>query len=497
MAWCSTAQVQRQSTCVHTLSKSIEEQEVEILSALLLDKRRNRAVYYEPYDKQREFHRAGKLYRERLLIAGNQLGKTYSAGMEVSFHATGKYPHDWDGKRFDRATLIWTGSETNESSKELIQGVLLGTESTSKADPDFGTGSIPHDAIFKVSTRQAGVKDVVHEILVRHVSGGLSRIVLKTYEQGRKTWQGKQVDVVWFDEEPEYSIYSEGVTRTNTTGGIVMMTFTPLLGVTKVVESFLSPSEGDIPKSVTTMTIYDAGHYTDEKRAEIISSYAEWERDTRAFGVPMAGEGRVFQIAEETIKCDPFEIPRHYARICGIDFGAGGATSHPAAGTWLAWDRDADIIYVYDCYKRSGETPVYHSSAINSRGKWIPVAWPHDGVNNESDGRPLKDKYLEHNVNMLSRSARYDEDRGGSQDVEPVVLEMLERMRTGRFKVFSHLHEWFDEFRMYHRKDGKIVRVKDDIMSATRYATMDLRCARPQELTVQKRHVPQGLRMVG
>jgi hypothetical protein len=45
-------------------------------------------------------------------------------------------------------------------------------------------------------------------------------------------------------------------------------------------------------------------------------------------------------------------------------------------------------------------------------------------------------------------------------------------MQLGKFKVFSHLAEWFEEFRMYHRKDGKIVKESDDLMAATRYAYM-------------------------
>ena len=45
-------------------------------------------------------------------------------------------------------------------------------------------------------------------------------------------------------------------------------------------------------------------------------------------------------------------------------------------------------------------------------------------------------------------------------------------MQTGRFKVFAHLDDWFEEFRLYHRKDGKVVKLRDDLMSATRYALM-------------------------
>ena len=70
------------------------------------------------------------------------------------------------------------------------------------------------------------------------------------------------------------------------------------------------------------------------------------------------------------------------------------------------------------------------------------------------------------------------------------LISMLTRMETGRFKVFSTCRDWFEEKRMYHRKDGKVVRVKEDIMSATRYATQMLRFAAPrrdkqQQLVIQ------------
>lgn len=444
------------------------------LAAYEKSKARNRLARYKPYPKQAEFHEAGVSFRERLFMAGNQLGKSFSGSYEIAIHVTGRYPDWWKGKRFKSPPLVWTGSETNESSREIIQAALLGTESVSLKDQNMGTGSIPFECIKKVTKRLAGVTDVADQIFVKHITGGLSRVVLKTYDQGRTKWQGKPVDVVWFDEEPPADIYSEGVTRTNATNGVVLTTFTPLKGYTEVVERFLRPKEGDIPRHVTNMTINDAHHYSAEQRKAIIAAYPEHERKTRAMGIPMAGEGMVYPISEEEIRVDPFEIPRHFARICGIDFGI----SHPAAAIWLAWDRDTDKVYLYDCYRKSGETPVYHAQAINARGKWIPVAWPHDGMQQgKSDGRPLKDHYRAAGVNMMKDSARYDKDIGGAQPIEPAVMDILERMRTGRFKVFSTCSEWFEEMRMYHRKDGKIVPVNDDLMSATRYGIMMLRKA--------------------
>ena len=55
---------------------------------------------YVPYEKQRQFHDAGALHRERLFMAGNQLGKTTAGAMEATFHATGLYPDWWNGRRF-------------------------------------------------------------------------------------------------------------------------------------------------------------------------------------------------------------------------------------------------------------------------------------------------------------------------------------------------------------------------------------------------------------
>ena len=94
----------------------------------------------------------------------------------------------------------------------------------------------------------------------------------------------------------------------------------------------------------------------------------------------------------------------------------------------------------------------------------------------------LADHYRGHQVNMLSKSARYprvagEEEKGGPQPVEPIIDEVLERMVTGRFKVFSNLSDWFEEKRSYHRKDGRIVDRRDDILKATFYAVMMKRYA--------------------
>ncbi len=432
---------------------------------------------YTPYPWQREFHDAGATNPERMIMSANQVGKTTTAAAEVAYHLTGKYPKRWRGKRFLKPQLWWCGSVTNESSKDIVQRQLLG-------DPaESFTGIVPGDLIIgKPSYRQAGVADVVDTFRVRHSSGGISSCTLKTYEQGWRKWQGVAANV-WLDEEPnqfeasQAKIFSEARTRTINVpgGGLLMVTFTPLLGATDIVTHFTQPKSPGIYFKGATWE--DAPHLDPATKARLIAGYPPHERDVRTKGVPMMGTGRVFPLDESQIAIDPFELPSWFARIVGIDFGI----DHPAAGAWLAWDRDQDIVYIYDCYRQAGETALYHAHAIKSRGANLPVAWPHDGIQQDKgSGEELRNQYAQYGVNMLSKYAQYEDERRNS--LEPALIDMYERMRTGRLKVFRHLEQWFEEFRLYHREDGKVVKVKDDLMSATRYGIMMLRYAAPLAL---------------
>lgn len=461
--------------------------------AMLREMDRRRAedalAHYVPYPKQIEFHASGGPLnvRERLLMAGNQVGKSKAAGFEHAMHLTGRYPDWWRGVVFDEPTVGWAGSETGQGTRDTVQRILLGRPG------EWGTGSIPKDALADVKRATHGVPDQVESVVVRFGGGGdvqpgMSRLTLKTYDQGRARWQGETLDFVWFDEEPPEDIYSEGLTRTNATGGIVTLTFTPLKGMSAVVRRFLQERPPGV--AVTTMTIQDAMHYSPEERAAIIAAYPAHERQARANGVPVMGSGRVFELADEVVAESQIALPAHWPRICGIDFG----WDHPTAAVWLALDRDSDTVHVYDAYRVREATPLVHSLAIRARGDWIPVAWPHDGLQHDKgSGEALADQYRKHGVAMLKNRATHHPKKGepegsGGNGVEAGIMDMLDRMQTGRLKVARHLNDWFDEFRMYHREDGKLVKVGDDLMDATRMALMMLRFAKTAPVKRQQPH---------
>ena len=192
----------------------------------------------ELYPRHMEFFRAGAEHRERLMLAANRVGKTEGVGgYETVLHLTGAYPDWWRGRRFDRPVRAIAAGDSARTVRDIIQAKLLGRPGVP------GTGLVPGAAIGR-TTAKSGVAGALDTVSIRHLSGGSSLLALRSYDQGREAFQGTEQDVVWLDEEPPLPVYTECLMRTMTTGGLVMLTFTPLLGMSEVVLAFLQAAEG-------------------------------------------------------------------------------------------------------------------------------------------------------------------------------------------------------------------------------------------------------------
>lgn len=436
----------------------------------------NRLLMYRPYQKQKLFHAMGATKRERCNLSGNQLGKTLSAGAETAFHLTGYYPDWWEGKRFNKPVRGWVAGVTGETTRDNPQRILMGPLGA------FGTGMIPKARIGKISLAR-GTPDAVENVLVKHESGGWSQCTFKAYADGRAKWQGESLEFVWYDEEPEdEAIYSEGLTRTNTTGGITYATMTPLLGMSKVVRRFY-PDQGHPDRGLVMMTIDDVDHYTADEKRKIIEGYLPHERDARAKGIPLLGDGAVYPIAEELVAEDPIQVPAWWPQLIAMDFGWH---DHPTAAVRLAWDRDTDTVHITRAFKQSKQTLATYAAGVKALGgDVLPVSWPHDGLQHDkSSCIQIAQLYKQQGVRMLSEHAQFPDDR--KNGTEAAVWETLARMQTNRLKVDRNLSQWFEEFRNYHRKEGKIVAEFDDLMKATHYGLMMLRYAQAGESAPMK-----------
>jgi phage terminase large subunit-like protein len=449
--------------------KGIDPEKIRLIADLEAESNEDKLASYKPYPKQAEFHEAGAKHRERLLMAGNRVGKTQCGAAETAFHLTGDYPDWWVGKRFDRPVRVWAAGVTGETTRDVLQEKLVGPPFR---EAEWGTGMIPKAAIANVVTSR-GIPAAIDTVSVRHVSGGLSSLQFKSYERGREKWQGAALEIVFFDEEPDEHIYSEGLTRTNETGGLVFLCFTPLLGHSTVVQRFLGANSTHPDRAVIQATIDDAPHFSEEDKARIVASYYPHEVEARTKGIPVLGSGRIFTTAESDLIVEPFEIPTHWLRWGGCDFG----WTHYAAFCELAWDRDLDIIYLVRTLRLREQTPIEHAQAIrNWRLTW---AWPRDGkrATLEGAGIPLMRQYADAGLDMMHEHAQFED---GGVSVEAGLMEMADRMRGGRWKVFKGQNDaWLEEYRLYHRDaDGRVVAENDDAISASRYGLMMRRHAR-------------------
>lgn len=195
----------------------------------------------ELYPKHLEFFAAGKIHRERCFLAANRVGKTEGIGCyELTLHLTGRYPHWWVGRRFHHPLDAWAVGDTSKTvHREILQPKLLGKPGR------LGTGMIPGDSILR-PVPKPNVPEAIETVYVRHVSGGESILTFKSYEQGRESFQGAEKDLIWLDEECPKPIYVECLIRTMTTTGLIILTFTPLNGLTELVKDFLA--DGYQPK---------------------------------------------------------------------------------------------------------------------------------------------------------------------------------------------------------------------------------------------------------
>ena len=431
---------------------------------------------FKPYGWQEEFIKASSNCFQLLAMTGNRCGKTHSGGFIMACHLTGLYPDWWEGRRFDHPIQAWAAGISTDTTRDILQSELLGQWN----DPEkFGTGMIPKELIVE-TVNKPGVPGAFQAVLVKHISGGTSTVVFKSYEMSQDKFMGTAIHVIWLDEECPKDIFTQCITRTATTGGITYLTFTPEHGLTEIVKDFmydLKPGQ-----FMVTASWDDAPHLDDAVKEQLMAAYTPSERAMRVSGQPSIGSGVVFPITEEKIICDPFDIPDHWHRIIGIDLGF----DHPNGIACLAWDNSTDTYYLYDEYSQRGETLQMHANAIREKGgDKIPVVVPHDAFKHDSanSGRKFIDILAGYGLNIIPEPFTNPPDMRGkaeARNVEFGVNEMLKAMEGGKLKIFSTCRKFLQEMKLYHRKDGKIVDKSDDMISACRYGfLMMTRWGRP------------------
>lgn len=414
----------------------------------------------ELYARQMEFFQAGKWARRRAFVAANRVGKTRAGCYELVCHLTGQYPEWWTGTRFDTPIQAWVCGETAKNTRDILQKELLGGYGA------MGTGLLPQHLLIGTAAKP-GIPYAIELCTVRHVSGGISLCLLKSYDQGFTAFQGTQQSVVLLDEEPPLPVYTECVLRTMATGefagGLVLLTFTPLLGLSDTVQQFLP--DGQIPEHQSGIQYVvqagwdDVPHLSETEKASLRSGIPPYQLEARTRGIPVLGAGVIYPVPEADYLIDDCEIPRHWRRAYALDVGW-----NRTAALWGAYDSEGDTWYLYSEHYRGQAEPSIHATAIRARGEWIPgVIDPAARGRSQEDGRRLIETYQE--LGLVLTPAR--------NAVEAGIYEVWERLSTGRLKVFRSLQNWRKEARLYRRDErGAIIKKDDHLMDAVRYLVL-------------------------
>jgi len=169
----------------------------------------------------------------------------------------------------------------------------------------------------------------------------------------------------------------------------------------------------------------------------------------------VSGQHRlIYPVPDTDLVVKEFSIPDNWPRAYGLD-----VRWNTAAVIWGARDPQSDVLYLYSEY--FGETdPAVHVAAIRSRSEWIPglIDSAANG-RNQADGQRLVQTYRKLGLDLS------DIDN----PIESGILNVWQRMHSGRLKVFASLSKYLDERRLYRRDErDQIVKDHDHLQDALR-----------------------------
>ena len=426
------------------------------------------------------------------LIASNQTGKSETACSIVACHATGIYPDWWEGRMYDRPVKIMVAGVDSNHNKNVLQEKLIGTNNW-RLKAERGSGMIPRDFIINESA-VTGRGDDLGSIKIRHITGGMSEILFRSYSQGREAAQGFQADIIMIDEQPKDDFWSESLVRTAATNGQVVCSFTPLLGMTGLVEELMSlDAVKDSPEdkfgakyrsgqgwSMVRATWDDITHISEEDKAQLRKGFASYELDARTYGMPMVGHGRIFPFNRGDIIFSEKEvtISPQWPHLIGIDIGHG-AGRDPSAAVQVAWDEVNDVIYVTNARLSSTNTTRDLGRLIATIDHTNNVVWPSDAnrssMNSDST---VADQLRQLEIKLLGKPFMNPRGADGKKNnfKAPGINHIIERFSERRLLISERLcSQLLDEIENYaYTETGKIQDGKDHCIDAMRYAIMSI-----------------------
>ena len=461
---------------------SVQHKFQELAIAVRDDMEFNQLRYFRPFQHQIKFFSTGTSDR-RGILAANRIGKTVSTCYETAMHLTGQYPDWWPGKRYDRPVTAMVAGEGWSQVALVLQNELLGTNDVKIRDA-IGTGAIPRTCIVMDTMRSDGANCIGVEI--RHTSGAKSYLLFANYTQEVRQMQGFKLNLAVFDEQPPDDFFSEIVTRTATTQGQVLCSFTPLKGLNGLVSKFWNHEEGydHIRVSWDDVPEYDPWgepFLLNETRLQLERDYLPHERDARRNGVPVMGKGAVFQIRNwPTYKTGQHDFRNTHGlhRIIALDLGLVNDKTVLSLMYWDPNERCAWLdkqIVVKGTEEANPMNYIQHLMRPEVFG--TPIVLPPDGG---TAGRytmsalSIRQLFESYELNVYPEPVRNPADDQGRITNHKAfgINNMRQMMEIGTFLINENCVEFLRECQNYYVDERGRFSDPDDCIDSARYALL-------------------------
>lgn len=442
----------------------------------------NQLKYFRPFDHQIKFFATGNADR-RGILAANRIGKTVSTCFETAMHLTGQYPDWWEGYRFPGAITAMVAGEGWAQVALVLQAELLGTQDVKITD-NLGTGAIPRDCIIVDTMRNDGANCIGVEI--KHVSGAKSYLLFANYTQEVRQLQGFKLNLAVFDEQPPDDFFSEIVTRTATTQGKVMCSFTPLKGLNGLVSKFWNKEEGyeyirvswdDVPE----YDMWGMPFLLKETRRQLERDYLPHEREARIAGKPVMGKGAVFQVSHwPTYKTGDYDFSRmpNIQRVIALDLGLVNDKTVISLMYWEPYERTAFLHKQIVVQGIEEAVPTqYINHLLRPEVFGTPIVLPADA---NTSGRytmsssSIRELFEQYELNVYEKAIMNPPDSQGrvTNHKSYGVNQMRQMLEVGSLMVNENCTAFLSEAHNYYVDTQGRFSDPDDCIDSCRYALM-------------------------
>lgn len=462
-----------------TTDQQLKLQDLAI--AVADDMQYNQLRYFRPFDHQIRFFNT--VTDRRGILAANRIGKTVSTCYETAMHLTGQYPAWWQGRRFTKPITAMVAGEGWSQVALVLQQELLGTPDIKLLD-QIGTGAIPRDCIIVDTMRNDGANNMGVEI--RHASGGKSYLLFANYTQEVRQLQGFKLDIAVFDEQPPDDFFSEIVTRTATTQGMVLCSFTPLKGLNGLVSKFWNREAGYdyIRVSWDDVPEYDPWgepFLLMETRRQLERDYLPHEREARMMGRPIMGKGAVFQLRSwptyRPTDINFREMP-NIQRVIALDLGL---VNDKTVITLAYWEPYEETFYLHKQIVVQGVEEAVPSQYINHLLRpevfGTPIVLPADA---STPGRytmssnSIRQLFERYELNVQQEAIMNPPDAEGRRTNHKSfgINAMRQMLEFGTFLINENCVEFLNEAQNYYVDEKGRFSDPDDCIDSARYALL-------------------------